>query len=205
MKLYTNKDLRAKYDCYDPSWHFEESKGYTLLDYLNHETCPAKDKIWCVTRFLDDRSNRLFAVWCAKEAFKHVENPDPRSLKAIEVAERFANGEALSKELYEANREAFSVGDDCYAYIACYASFGRAGGAAYDTADVLANAVVEYIVREERSPVGFHNDVSLPSYDVKFFCFSGYKDACTIASRNERKRQIEKLKKEIQKGNWKEK
>lgn len=173
MKTYTNEDLRKKEACYDPSRHFEEDMGYTLLDYLNHDTCPPKDKIWCVTRFLDDRSNRLFAVWCAKEALEHVENPDPRSLKAIEVAEKFASGGVSYWELGTANLDAYAVAEDAYTYAAYDASCDDACDAAYDSAEVLANA----------PRCSF-------SHDTPF---------------ERRKKQIEKLKKEIQEGNWKEK
>jgi len=45
------------------------------------------------------RTARLFAVWCAREALKLVDNPDPRSIVACDVAERYANGNATDEEL----------------------------------------------------------------------------------------------------------
>ena len=47
----------------------------------------------------NDRTARLFAVWCAREALKLIEKPDPRSVAACDVAERYANGEATYDEL----------------------------------------------------------------------------------------------------------
>jgi len=47
----------------------------------------------------NDRTARLFAVWCAREAIKLIDNPDPRSVNAIDVAERYANGQATDEEL----------------------------------------------------------------------------------------------------------
>ena len=47
----------------------------------------------------NDRTARLFAVWCAREALKLVDDPDPRSVSACNVAERYANGEATYDEL----------------------------------------------------------------------------------------------------------
>jgi len=47
----------------------------------------------------NDRNLRLFAVWCARQALARVDNPDPRSIAACDVAERFANGEATKEEL----------------------------------------------------------------------------------------------------------
>ncbi|HUV93083.1 MAG TPA: hypothetical protein VMV80_08350, partial [Anaerolineales bacterium] len=48
------------------------------------------------------RTARLFAVWCAREALKLVDEPDPRSVEACNVAERYANGEATKEELVAA-------------------------------------------------------------------------------------------------------
>jgi len=47
----------------------------------------------------DAKTQRLFAVWCAREALKLVDNPDPRSVAACDVAERYANGKATDEEL----------------------------------------------------------------------------------------------------------
>jgi len=47
----------------------------------------------------NDRTARLFAVWCAREALKLIDEPDPRSIEACNVAERYANGEATDEEL----------------------------------------------------------------------------------------------------------
>jgi hypothetical protein len=47
----------------------------------------------------DARTQRLFAVRCARDAMTHVDNPDPRSIAAIDTAERYANGQATAEEL----------------------------------------------------------------------------------------------------------
>jgi len=56
------------------------------------------DALWCL-RACDgiDRDARLYAVWCARQV-QHLLT-DPRSLTALDVAERHANGEATDKEL----------------------------------------------------------------------------------------------------------
>jgi hypothetical protein len=46
---------------------------------------------------LDDRTLRLFAVWSARQV-QHLMT-DPRSLAAIDAAERHANGQATDEEL----------------------------------------------------------------------------------------------------------
>ncbi len=55
--------------------------------------------IWIASRqgVLTDRELRLFAVWCARQV-QHLLT-DPRSINAIDVAERYANGEATDEEL----------------------------------------------------------------------------------------------------------
>ena len=46
-----------------------------------------------------ERTARLFAVWCARSALKLVVDPDPRSIQACDIAERYANGAANEEEL----------------------------------------------------------------------------------------------------------
>jgi hypothetical protein len=60
------------------------------------------DALWtlrCVPNC--DRDARLFAVWCARQV-QHLMT-DQRSLDALDVAERFANGEATNAEMAAAS------------------------------------------------------------------------------------------------------
>ena len=70
--------------------------------------------LWVATRpgVLTDRELRLFAVWSARRVQSLI--TDPRSIAAIDVAERYANGEATDEELA--------------------ASWAAAGAAAWDAA-----------------------------------------------------------------------
>jgi hypothetical protein len=65
------------------------------------------DALWCL-RAVDShqREMRLYAVWCARQV-QHLMT-DPRSLAALDVAERYANGEATDAELAAA-RDAASA------------------------------------------------------------------------------------------------
>jgi hypothetical protein len=56
------------------------------------------DALWCL-RACDgiDREARLYAVWCVRQV-QHLMT-DPRSLAVLDVAERYAEGEATDKEL----------------------------------------------------------------------------------------------------------
>ena len=56
------------------------------------------DALWCLRAVEGHgREIRLYAVWCARQV-QHLMT-DPRSIAALDVAERFANGEATQGEL----------------------------------------------------------------------------------------------------------
>ena len=66
------------------------------------------DALWCL-RAVDGhaREMRLYAVWCARRVQSLVK--DPRSVTALDVAERYANGAASNDELdaaWDAARDA---------------------------------------------------------------------------------------------------
>ena len=59
-----------------------------------------KGQIWHTLEAINahhDREMRLFAVWCARQV-QHL-MPDQQGIDALDVAERFANGEASIDEL----------------------------------------------------------------------------------------------------------
>ena len=108
------------------------------------------DALWCLRAVEGrDREIRLFAVWCARQV-QHLMT-DPRSLAALDVAERFANGEAGDVELIaarEAAREAARAAGDASgaaawaAREAARAAGDAAGDAAWDAAWAAARAAV---------------------------------------------------------------
>ena len=104
MKKITINNIRAFDPCYDPTRYLPEDWTGTIVDILNVKECPAQDRLWVVCReeLIDARTLRLFAVWCAREALKLINEPDPRSVNACNVAERYANGEANDNELFAA-------------------------------------------------------------------------------------------------------
>ena len=77
---------------------------------------------------------RLHAVWCARRALARVESPDPRSVEAVDVAERFANGLATKEELTVAREAAMDAAWDADSVAASDA----ARAAAWDAASVAA-------------------------------------------------------------------
>jgi hypothetical protein len=66
------------------------------------------DAMWCLRACEGiDREARLYAVWCARQV-QHLMT-DPRSLAALDVAERHANGEATDANLAAARAEALAA------------------------------------------------------------------------------------------------
>ena len=66
------------------------------------------DALWCLRAVYDhDKEIRLFAVWCARQV-QHLMT-DQRSVAALDVAERFANGDATKEELDAAGAAAMAA------------------------------------------------------------------------------------------------
>lgn len=65
--------------------------------------------LWVATRngVLSNTELRLFAVWCARQ-IQHLMT-DPRSIAAIDVAERYAEGKATDAELAAARSAAWAA------------------------------------------------------------------------------------------------
>lgn len=66
------------------------------------------DALWCLRAVPGhDREKRLYAVWCARQV-QHLLT-DPRSMAALDVAERHANGLASDDELDAASDVAWAA------------------------------------------------------------------------------------------------
>ena len=83
-----------------------------------------------------DREIRLYAVWCARQV-QHLMT-DPRSIAALDVAERFANGLATDAELATAWRAADAAEGD--ARVAAWDAQETAAGAALAVVRAAAGA-----------------------------------------------------------------
>jgi hypothetical protein len=145
MKQITLQEIRELNPCYDPAKFLPEDWTGTVVDILNVEDCPAEDRIWVVLReeFIDAKTLRLFAVWCAREALKLVENPDVRSIEACNVAERYANGEATDEELSAAAWAASAAWAGSAARAAWAARAGSAAWAASAARDAWAASAAQ--------------------------------------------------------------
>jgi hypothetical protein len=136
MKTFTIADIRSWNPCYDPNKFLPENWNGTVLDILNHETIPPKDKLWVVCRedLIDAKTLRLFAVWCARQV-EHLMT-DERSKAVLVVAEKFAHGEATEVELAAAGAAARDAAGD--AAEAAWAAGAAARDAARDAAGAAA-------------------------------------------------------------------
>jgi hypothetical protein len=115
-------DIRKLKPYYDLNRYLPEGWQGSVSDILRLEACPEEDRIWLAVRLVDEKTARLFAVWCAREALALVSNPDPRSIAACDVTERYAHGQATSEELH----------------VACFAAW-----LAWEEADVVARVAWE--------------------------------------------------------------
>ncbi len=101
----------------------------------------------------DDRTLRLFVVWCARNTPLPDGRKtgdlltDPRSLAALEVAERFARGMATSEELRAACDAAWAAAPDDANGAAPYAARAAACAGTPDDAWRAANGAAPYAAR----------------------------------------------------------
>ena len=96
-----------------------------------------QDAIWCLRAVEGhDREIRLYAVWCARQV-QHLMT-DPRSLAALDVAERHARGDATDAELAAAGAAARAAAWDAARAAARAAAWAAAGAAAWDAAEAAA-------------------------------------------------------------------
>ena len=118
MKTISNRIIRKFKPCYDPAEVIkDENEELPVVEWVEkyrNLVHKKQDIIWllCNKLYMSDRDMRLFAVWCAREALKLVDSPDPRSIEACNVAERFANGEATSEKLGVAYAAAWAAAWD---------------------------------------------------------------------------------------------
>lgn len=96
------------------------------------------DALWCLRAVKGyDREMRLYAVWCARQV-QHLMG-DQSSINALNVAERYANGQATDDEL----KSAWDAAGDA----ARAAAWAAAGDAAWDAAGAAAGAAARDAAR----------------------------------------------------------
>ena len=144
MKTTLNK-IKAHHPCIQ-GWkqllkHLGKTKAddepLSLLTVLDSNGLD--DAIWCMRAIEGrDKEIRLYAVWCARQV-QHLKK-DPRSLAALDVAERYANGEATKKELAEVWAAARDAASYAASAKAMTAARDAASAAVWDAASAAALA-----------------------------------------------------------------
>ena len=134
MKTLTIADIRNLRPCHDPIKFLPETWSGTIIDILDIKECSFEDRLWVIlhTEFVSDKLMRLFAVWCARQV-QHLMT-DARSITALDVAEKFANGLATKDELFAAWYAARTAARDAALDAALDAASDAAWYAASDAA-----------------------------------------------------------------------
>lgn len=150
--VITYDDILALNPCYNPIKYIPKDWKGTVLDICNMDDVKSEDKLWVVLReeFISEKVLRLFAVACCRE-IQHLMT-DPRSLKALDVAEAYANGKATKEELrtaanaaYAANvAAAFAATAYAATYMATTAAHAASADAYYAAHASAANASAAY-------------------------------------------------------------
>lgn len=106
----------------------------TMAELWQREDIKYEWRMWIATcpGVMSDRDLRLFACWCVRQVWPQL--IDQRSRNAVEVAEKYAVGEATEAELSAARDAAWAV--TCAASAAAYAA--RAAASAADDAAYAA-------------------------------------------------------------------
>ena len=116
------------------------------------------DALWALRCVDAERELRLYAVWCARQV-QHLMT-DHRSVAALDVAERFANGLATAEELdaardaaraaaWDAARDARAARDAAWAAgAAAWAAWDAARAAAWDAARDAAGAAARADIKD---------------------------------------------------------
>ena len=144
----------GQFKSFRPCW-FETAEGrkrfariaairdeWTALDVLNLPNVSAADKLWSVLReeFIDAPILHEFACRCAEYALSFVDNPDPRSIAAIDAKRKWLRGEIKDKELRAAGDAAWDAARDAARDASRAAARAAAWAAARDAAGAAARA-----------------------------------------------------------------
>jgi len=144
MKTLTIADIRNLRPCHDPIKFLPETWSGTIIDILDIKECSFEDRLWVIlhTEFVSDKLMRLFAVWCARQV-QHLMT-DARSITALDVAEKFANGLATKDELFAARYAARTAARDAALDAARDAAWYAASDAAwYAARDAALDAALD--------------------------------------------------------------
>jgi len=131
----------------------------------------------------NDRNLRLFAVESARDALILIPDPDPRSLAACDIAERFANGKATKDELggavsaVSAVSAAYAASAVSAAYAASYYAVSAAYAAAYASAVSAAFAAASYAAYAASASSASHAAYAFSAVSAASYATASIRDA----------------------------
>ncbi len=162
-----------------------DDEPLSILDVLNSNGLD--DALWCLRAVEGhDREIMLYGVWCARQVQHLMTNP--RSVAALDVAERFANGAATRDELvsacaaawaaaWAAGDAAWAAGDAGAAAWAAWAAARAAAWAAARAAGAAAGAAAWEAARNAGDAAGAARDAG----DAGDAAFAAARDAALDA------------------------
>lgn len=118
LRMFDIKYVRSLDPCYAPEKFLKTGVRYSAVSILQDAKIPFVDRLWVVLRtdLVSEKLMRLFAVWSARQVQHLME--DNRSVNALKVAEKFANGFATQEELSAASGAAWSAASSAARYAA---------------------------------------------------------------------------------------
>lgn len=152
LRKFTINTIRNFYPppCYSPSRYLPEDWEGTALDILRVTDCPPEDRLWVVLheQCIDERTARLFAVWCAREAIKMTYNPNPALSSICDLVEMYINKEKTIDELNDTRSLARRIAVDSgwsNAESAVYLTTTKEGAwlRAFEVSDVIVELYVD--------------------------------------------------------------
>ena len=176
MLTTTLNRIRAHIPCSD-GWHKlltglgktqadDEPLPYARIVEING----LDDALWCCRAEPHHaREWRLFAVWCGRQV-QHLMT-DPRSLAALDVAERHANGQASDEELDTSMAAARNAAWDAASEAARDAAWAAASHAARDAARAAARAAASDAARDAAWAVA--RNAALAAQTAEFLRIAG--------------------------------
>ena len=123
----------------------QRRERWSALDILELDEIPVKDRLWAAlwAELIAAPLLHEFACRCAERALSRVENPNPHSVRAIEVKRAWLRGKATDEELaaaQDAARAARHAAEDASEAAALYSAEAAAWAAARYAARAAAEA-----------------------------------------------------------------
>lgn len=166
LKKATIEDLISWGPCYGNAKIRRIVGGVTefdALDVLKRDDIRARDRLWVVLRreMLDEKTMQLFSCYAARSVLDIYERDHPgdsRPRTAIDIAERYANGNATYAEMRGARNDAWYVARYTDWFLAWYAvndgAWEAANSAAWNAAND-ASGVVAWATSEDEKNEDF--------------------------------------------------